>query len=1006
VNVCGWLDVNDNGTYEAGEGTCQTTSLVNPTLTFIWNTIDPNTNMDTFARFRVTSDSMGTADVGLTVSDGEAEEYAVSLQPTLAVIDNFRVDLITAADLVALLGSGRDVDNSPDNGENPLSDTTSDYHPDEILAGLSPDDAIAVVRWDTVQEQGTIGFYVERKAEGDNWQRLNSSSMLPGLITAPLGGEYLLLDPEVHAGESYQYRLVEKEVWGSEHRYGPWQVVIGGEKAPPEQPVAERAASPARSSSILKQAKTEENSSSTRADNWSSWRSLEQGYAGRARQAAPPAATGVDTTAFRLLPSTGMETMATTAFKRRIKRVRLRTNEAGMYAFSLDELSAVTGIRSKRLGRKLLHGNWSFSSDDGPAAYYYDLDQQLFVFAADPFISTDSVENVYQLGRFRHRQGWNMDLVTGDGPAAGIADQFRDSITFAEENWLLTWVHQEEESDYGYWDYVYAPYKSSVELEIELPDPAAASAEQGLLTIVLRGAGDTVDGNDHLARASLNGIPLIGAVEWEGSDQAVLELPFDQTLLGGTEAGETVTATVTVEGEVINGAAYNLFYVESVTVGYDRKMYAMNDQLRLENTPAGPVTVAGFTNPDIRVIEAPNTAEALWREDITVTQDSMGYSVSFDSIGEDYQLSAAPLRPGLEADYNGHLRRRWNRADYLIIAPRSLEQTAEQLAQYRSDRFTTRIVWLQDIYDDFSHGRVDSAAISAFLSHVSNKWRLVPEYVVLLGRGTLDHPDRKGYGESLIPLRMAATPWGLIGSDNRYADVDGDHIPDFTLGRIAVSSDADGIAYVNKLKAYEAAAAGTWTGNAAVVADDPDPDAGDFHANSDETATLLQGYGMTIEKLYHADDTVRDSLLSNWSAGNYGLVNYDGHGGRINLGSNSENFLNVADVAGLGNGTQLPVFAALSCAVGDSSYPGTLSLGDSLTLQADGGSIASYVPTGLSLDNSAHQLNIAFINALLGDGVTVGNAARNALIEVGSQGMETFMFDTYTLSGDPAVEMK
>ncbi len=48
--------------------------------------------------------------------------------------------------------------------------------------------------------------------------------MLPGLIDAPLGGEYLYADPGALPGVDYLYKLIEQEAWGSQREYGPYQL--------------------------------------------------------------------------------------------------------------------------------------------------------------------------------------------------------------------------------------------------------------------------------------------------------------------------------------------------------------------------------------------------------------------------------------------------------------------------------------------------------------------------------------------------------------------------------------------------------------------------------------------------------------------------------------------------------------------------------------------------------------------------------------------------------------
>lgn len=53
------------------------------------------------------------------------------------------------------------------------------------------------------------------RQEGDTaWTRVNSD-MLPGLINAPMGGEYQLADPGTRAGTTYQYRLINKIIQNS-----------------------------------------------------------------------------------------------------------------------------------------------------------------------------------------------------------------------------------------------------------------------------------------------------------------------------------------------------------------------------------------------------------------------------------------------------------------------------------------------------------------------------------------------------------------------------------------------------------------------------------------------------------------------------------------------------------------------------------------------------------------------------------------------------------------------
>ena len=166
---------------------------------------------------------------------------------------------------------------------------------------------------------------------------------------------------------------------------------------------------------------------------------------------------------------------------------------------------------------------------------------------------------------------------------------------------------------------------------------------------------------------------------------------------------------------------------------------------------------------------------------------------------------------------------------------------------------------------------------------------------------------------------------------------------------------------------------------------------------------MLLDAGYLPVPLYHPDDApVRINLLTGWGAGDFEVVNYDGHGTKSSLGS--ENFLTTGDVAHLDNNYQVPIFAALTCAAGNSAYPGILSLADSLVLDPEGGSIAAFAPSGLSLDTFAHKMNVELIRVLLVEGESLGAAhvsSHKPTLE--GVAIPDFMREIYLNLGDPAI---
>ncbi len=153
------------------------------------------------------------------------------LGPTAATIGKVGLEAIAIVDL--LLESGTE---QTDTGAllallkewNPgLAAILVDADRAELLEALSEyldpdgDSFVVALRWETLEERGTIGFYAERQTTDLGWQQLHND-MLPGLIVAPMGGEYLLFDPEVNQPGEYLYRLIEVEAWGTKVQHGPW----------------------------------------------------------------------------------------------------------------------------------------------------------------------------------------------------------------------------------------------------------------------------------------------------------------------------------------------------------------------------------------------------------------------------------------------------------------------------------------------------------------------------------------------------------------------------------------------------------------------------------------------------------------------------------------------------------------------------------------------------------------------------------------------------------------
>ena len=676
-----------------------------------------------------------------------------------------------------------------------------------------------------------------------------------------------------------------------------------------------------------------------------------------------------------------------------------RTGSAGLYSVALEELADKLGTSAQKIQKKAKRGRIELTNAGHPVSWYFDRATNAILFAGEQYETFYTDLNAYRFRLGRSRKSQAMPVVDGAPVAsAGDLSPFTDSLTFEEEPDFMysTWtVASEQDADYWFWDYLYGGYKDLIEVTLHIPNPAPYGTAQ--LRVTMRGWTDLEAGDDHQVYAELNGQPVGTMITWDGFEEAELTADFDQSLLNAD--GNNILrlrnsyAQGTHPGQWLN----------RVDIDYSRLPVAVNDTLWLHSVEGGTQVVTGFTSEDILVIQSPAGSAAMLG-DVQVEADADGqWSVSFKAVaGADYLVvdRSAINTPAITVDNTARLAKRSNTAEYLIIAPRVFAGTAEALANYQRNRFdAVKIAWLDDIYNEFSYGRVDPAALGRFIQK-TDSWLIPPSYVILVGKGSLDEKNRMGYSDSFLPVLMVSTPWALAASDDRLLDHEGN--ASFAIGRIPITSDREGIAYVNKLMSHDATRPADDQLQAVLAADNPD-DAGDFHLNSELLADqLLASLEFTaVTRLYHPQDDVRSALIQSktWDTG---YVSYDGHGSAGQVGDYRENFINASDAAALQNQTY-PVFTALTCAVADDTLPGSRSLAGALVLNPTGGAIASLAPTGLSLDSEAQQLGAAFVDNLFGNTEnTMGDALIEAKTETGAN-ISGFMSRIYSIVGDPSI---
>lgn len=371
-------------------------------------------------------------------------------------------------------------------------------------------------------------------------------------------------------------------------------------------------------------------------------------------------------------------------------------------------------------------------------------------------------------------------------------------------------------------------------------------------------------------------------------------------------------------------------------------------------------------------------------------------------------LSPAAVR--VDSKPSRWLRDTANAADYIVIAYDDYLAAAEDLAEYRrghlrgiTERDVTSsgptrqtrvtVVKVSDIYDEFSGGMVDVAAIRNFLQYAFNNWGggdpglPPPAYVCLIGDANRDTRDRTSTG-----VRNAVPTWSNAkgsyeGEFSPYSTDDflgrlggpSDLAIDLIIGRLPVASAEQAREVVQKkiIGSERFSGVNPHRNRSVFVADDVcqvgscDPLATAHIAYSeavarvvpaalDEAKVYLYDYGGG-DCAYQYKPSAKQKLLTAMNEGAW-LVNYMGHGGSGQLAD--EKVLESSDVSTLDNLDNLPLLVAASCNVGEFDHPASEGLAEVFVKSASGGCQGVIAATHYSWSGENAALDAQFIRRL------------------------------------------
>jgi hypothetical protein len=362
-----------------------------------------------------------------------------------------------------------------------------------------------------------------------------------------------------------------------------------------------------------------------------------------------------------------------------------------------------------------------------------------------------------------------------------------------------------------------------------------------------------------------------------------------------------------------------------------------------------------------------------------------------------------------------------NVGNYLIVTPEVFYQASIEFADYRAATgYTTSVVKVEDLYNEFTYGIPFPLAVKSYLSYLLSTYENLPEYMLLIGDGHWNLENSAFYPPTpnfLLPNLAWVDPWqGEVDSANLLATVVGDDpLADLSIGRLPVNSEEELRSYLEKIKTNDAHTGENWQSRYLFIADNTPDSAGDFVTMSDD---IIETYiepdsSLIADKIYVDDYCDQPSTSTPCPAVNHAItstlnntgsliINYIGHGS-ISRWAHEQIFIN-SDIESLDNSPMYPIVLSMTCLDGYWIYPGQTSLMEEMVRAQNKGAVGSFSPTGLGVATGHDVLHRGFYNSLLiNDQWLLGLAADAAKLSLFNAGYSYDLIHTFTVFGDPTL---
>ena len=367
---------------------------------------------------------------------------------------------------------------------------------------------------------------------------------------------------------------------------------------------------------------------------------------------------------------------------------------------------------------------------------------------------------------------------------------------------------------------------------------------------------------------------------------------------------------------------------------------------------------------------------------------------------------------------------------YLLITSEAYREEAQRLVAHRIENreLQAKLVTLEEIYEAFSTGQQDIAAIRNFVRYLYVSQGKQLKYLCLFGDTSYDYQNRTRGNDMVVPTFHALSSFSLTNSymsDDFFTMMDigegflgSNDEMDLAVGRMVFSNDAQARVAVDKVIEYESPEnKGSWNNSFTLLSDDVDEEweyiiqekldlVGDDLQRNKPFLNVTKLHSDAFTQVASAGGDrypgVEAALENRLSQGTL-VVNYFGHGGEDGL---SNEFLVDKDLAAtVFHPGRYPLFITSTCEFSRFDNHERQTAGELIYQNPTGGAIGListtrqiYVTNGISYNDILSRNLFSFGSD---DYTSIAEALRKAKSEFSDVNQKRIIF----YIGDPALKL-